>query len=409
MKKNNFNLTLIPILLTQVLAWAYALVYVPLAYMYDSFPGMDAQVMTIATAPGIAAMISCFLSAAISEKIGYKNTVIMGLVTIFSGAMLIRFFGTGNIVLAIIGSALTGFSGGMIPAANYAILGEIAPDNMRSKVIGWCDAATGVGTMLGNFLAGIFSANGNWARAFDFYFLAVPVLLLTIALYPSTAKLKELAPQQKSSSGVAAAVEPNFVPKGINTILILRFVTALFYMIPLLFRSSLIINEFQLGSSVAVGNISSLCGLVSAVVGSIFFILLNRFKGFTVSFGFALMGIASLIMAFDPNLIVVSIMCMLATFGMQVHVTGMGTVVSMGPKGKIRARYTSISLGLMFIGEFLAGYVCPLLSDIFSLPALPSVYMKISGVILVVIAVICVPFYRTAYEGCFPSKKTNEV
>lgn len=261
--------------------------------------------------------------------------------------------------------------------------------------------------MLGNFLAGLFSAGGNWARAFDFYFLAVPIFVLTILLYPSTAKLKELAPQHKTESG-AVTVEPNFVPKGINAILVLRFVTALFYMIPLLFRSSLIINEFQLGSSVAVGNISSLCGLVSAVVGSFFFVLLRRFKGFTVSFGFMLMGVAALVMAFVPNLIVVSIMSMLATFGMQVHVTGMGTAVSMGPKGKIRARYTSISLGLMFIGEFFAGYVCPLLSDIFSLPALPSVYMKISGIILIVIAFVCVPFYRTAYEGCFPSKKATE-
>ncbi|WP_367759588.1 MFS transporter [Ammoniphilus sp. 3BR4] len=86
-------------------------------------------------------------------------------------------------MLAIIGSSLTGFAAGSIPAVNYAILAEITPEKMRSKVCGWSDAMCTVGILVSSFFAVFWAADGNWTRAFDVYYISV--FSLFVVMFPT--------------------------------------------------------------------------------------------------------------------------------------------------------------------------------------------------------------------------------
>ena len=64
MGNSQFIKRLIPILLSTFVAWFYVAAYTPLGYIYNTYPGQDALVMSIATIPGVVAMIGGFVSAA---------------------------------------------------------------------------------------------------------------------------------------------------------------------------------------------------------------------------------------------------------------------------------------------------------------------------------------------------------
>ena len=57
MGNSQFIKRLIPILLSTFVAWFYVAAYTPLGYIYNTYPGQDALVMSIATIPGVVAMI----------------------------------------------------------------------------------------------------------------------------------------------------------------------------------------------------------------------------------------------------------------------------------------------------------------------------------------------------------------
>ena len=130
---------LIPILISNAVCWFYALSFVPLAYMYNEFPGQDTLVMSVATLPSLICMFAGLAAAPMMRKMDKKTVVIIGLILSAGGGLLVRFLGAGNLWVALIGSAITGIPAGLISAANYAALAEIAPEDMRDKVCGWGD------------------------------------------------------------------------------------------------------------------------------------------------------------------------------------------------------------------------------------------------------------------------------
>lgn len=56
---------------------------------------------------------------------------------------------------------------------------------MRDKVVGWSDAITSIGIIIPQFLSGILASDGNWARAFDYYFILIPIIVVLIMFFPS--------------------------------------------------------------------------------------------------------------------------------------------------------------------------------------------------------------------------------
>lgn len=141
--------------------------------------------MTMVTLPGIMAMFGGFFAAGLTRKIGRKSVGVGSLFIMLAGGLTVRFWGMKSLLVAVIGSAATGFSAGTIPSALYAAYGAITPSGMRDKVVGWSDAITSIGIIIPQFLSGILASDGNWARAFDYYFILIPIIVVLIMFFPS--------------------------------------------------------------------------------------------------------------------------------------------------------------------------------------------------------------------------------
>ena len=404
---------MIPILLASFPAWFYCMVYTPLGYLFNDFPGQDALVMLVASLPGIMAMVAAFSSSGLMMIMNKKTLVIISLLAMFAGGMLIRYFGSGNLIITIIGSAVTGFGAGSIPAANLAILAEISPEKMRDKVCGWSDSLCMAGILVVTLLGGFLAADGVWVRAFNVYYILIPIIIAVIIWYPTNKAAAVIAENVGAASVIkteesVAEKTPSSMPKSVYGLIIVKFISAFFYMGASYFLSDFIINEVQVGSSALVGTVFSIGSFVTILGSAFVFLWLKAFKSFSTVVSMLIMGIGMILLVVFPSPVTLVLFGgILLNMGMNTHHSAASTVATMAPKGKIVALATSLFVGATFVGEALPGYVLPWISNLLLGSATSSQNMIVGGVGCIVLGLISYVFYRVAYKIAFPKKQND--
>lgn len=169
--------------------------------------------------------------------------------------------------------------------------------------------------------------------------------------------------------------------------------------------SDLIINERALGDSIAIGSISTISSLVLALFAMVVFAMLKRFKGFTPCVQFAVIGVATLVVACvgSLDLMMIGVMSCVLSVGMSSHST-LATLITLESKGDAVGTATSLYTGATFVGEFLCGYVPPILAGIIFGTASPTNNMLVVGVALLILAVVSIPIGKGAYKLAFPDE-----
>lgn len=394
---------MIPIFASSFVAWFYCMIYTPLGLIYNTYPGQDALVMTIATLPGIIAMIGGFAAAALLIKMGSKSVVVLSLVLMIVGGMICRFLGTSGIHFAIIGSALTGFAAGGIPAANYSALASIVPASFKDKVFGWSDALCQAGLIAVGFLAGIFAAKGDWTHSFNVYYIAIVVLVIVLIAYPKNCNAEEAAAE--AETGVK---EKARIPGSVIGLIVIKFMTALFYMGLSLFISDLVINELQIGSAAVVGTITSLASVVATISAVIVFIWLKVFKKTSTMVAGVFLGVMMLIVSLSRSLPVIFACSLIMQIGMNTQHSSYGTVLANATKGKAVGVAAGIFSGATFIGEALGGYLNPWLANTIFKSTAASVCMRTSAIGMIIVAIISFFVFSKVYKLAFPDGKVKE-
>ncbi|MFB3162309.1 MFS transporter [Neobacillus sp. 179-J 1A1 HS] len=411
MKNKDFWVKLIPILLSSFTAWFYVMTYTPLAYMYNDFPGQENVVVLIAVLPGIIAMIGGFAVGGLVHVMSKKTVVVGSIVLSIVGGLIVRYTGDHSLTLAIIGSSLTGFAAGSIPAVNYAIMAEIAPKNMRDKVCGWSDAICTAGILVSTFLAGFLAADGNWTRAFDVYYILVPVLVLVFIFYPNTKSVPsetlEKAKATPDVENVKMNTENSF-PKILIGLVVIKFLSALFYMAMAFNVSPYIINELKMGSSALVGTATTFATIMTIIGSSLVFVWMRIFKGASTLVAALIIGVFSLFVVMFPTVPGIIISWMLLSVGMNSHHSSYGSVLAMAPKGRAVGIATGLFFGATFVGEALCAYVTPWMANLIFGTSLPSTNIKTGGILCIVIAFISYPFFKKTYKLAFPKASESE-
>jgi Na+/melibiose symporter-like transporter len=411
MENKGFWIKLIPILLSSLTAWFYVITYTPLAYMYNDFPGQENLVVLIVVLPGVIAMIGGFAVGGLVHVISKKTLVIGSIILSIIGGLIVRYTGEYSLTLAILGSSLTGFAAGSIPAVNYAILAEITPEKMRNKVCGWSDAMCTVGILVSSFLAGFLAADGNWTRAFDVYYILVPVLVLVFIFYPND---KSLASETLEKAKATLDVEnttintENFFPKIIIGLVVFKFLSALFYMAMALNVSPYIINELKIGSSALVGTATTFATIMTIIGSSLVFVWMKIFKGASTLVAALIIGVFSLFVVMFPTVPGIIISWMLLSFGMNSHHSSYGSVLTMAPKGRAVGLATGLFFGATFVGEALCAYVTPWMANLIFGSSLPSTNIKTGGILMIVFAFISYPFFKKTYKLAFPKASESK-
>jgi Na+/melibiose symporter-like transporter len=411
MENKGFWIKLIPILLSSLTAWFYVITYTPLAYMYNDFPGQENLVVLIVVLPGVIAMIGGFAVGGLVHVISKKTLVIGSIILSIVGGLVVRYTGEYSLTLAILGSSLTGFAAGSIPAVNYAILAEITPEKMRNKVCGWSDAMCTVGILVSSFLAGFLAADGNWTRAFEVYYILVPVLVLVFIFYPNDKSLaSETLEKAKATLDVENATinTENSFPKIIIGLVVFKFLSALFYMAMALNVSPYIINELKIGSSALVGTATTFATIMTIIGSSLVFVWMKIFKGASTLVAALIIGVFSLFVVMFPTVPGIIISWMLLSFGMNSHHSSYGSVLTMAPKGRAVGLATGLFFGATFVGEALCAYVTPWMANLIFGSSLPSTNIKTGGILMIVFAFISYPFFKKTYKLAFPKASESK-
>ncbi len=393
---------LIPIFAASFVGWFYCMIYTPLGMIYNTYPGQDALVMTIATLPGIIAMIGGFAAAALLVKLGNKTVVILSLGLMIAGGMICRFLGDNGIYFAIIGSAMTGFAAGGIPAANYSALAAVAPANLKDKVFGWSDALCQGGLIVAGFLAGLFASRGDWTKSFNLYYIAIVVLVLVIIAYPNNTNAAEA-----KAAAEEAPAEKTKIPGSIIGLIVIKFMTALFYMGLSLFISDLVINELAIGSAALVGSITSLASVVATISAVIVFAWLKFFKKTSTMVAGVFLGAMMLIVSLSKSMPVIFACALIMQIGMNTQHSSYGTVLANATKGKAVGVAAGIFSGATFIGEALGGYLNPWLANTIFKSTAASVCMRTSAIGMIIVAIISFFVFSKAYKVAFPDGKVK--
>ena len=110
------------------------------------------MVEMLTTIPSLFLMISVLTSSFIATKIGYKQTIMVGLGTVMI-AGLVPFF-TGNFTIILISRACLGFCVGLFNSLLVSMINYFYSSDKRSAMYGLQSAFEGVGGISITFIAG---------------------------------------------------------------------------------------------------------------------------------------------------------------------------------------------------------------------------------------------------------------
>ncbi len=321
------------------------------------------------------------------------------------------FLGRTSIWAAIVLSGLSGFAAGSIPAANFAALTEIAPENLRDKVVGWSDAVCSLGLVFGIFTCGLLASDGVWTRGYGVYFAVIPVLVLVLLFYPKDTK--GVAPANEVQSAAVDAADTvavkSVLPGCIIALLVVKVFAGFFYASFGVFSSDYIINELQMGSSVLVGTVNTVTQVVNVAASAAVFLWIRCFKGFSSAVAQIMIGICLVVLVMVGATTSGILICAAVMFvGIMSSHSSFSTIMATAPKGKAVGTVSGLFMSATFLGESLCGYVAPFFADLFLGSSSAGNCMKISGIMSIIVGVVSLPFFARAYKLAFPRKSYTE-
>lgn len=168
--------------------------------------------------------------------------------------------------------------------------------------------------------------------------------------------------------------------------------------------SEYFINERDINSSL-VGMGASIANFF-AIFGTAFvFIWLRKLKRFSLMMALVLCSIAGIASLTLPSVYANMFGWILAGMGTLIFSSAVNTLVVLGFKGKMAETISSLCIVAMFAGEFLAGYVSPLLSNLIFGGVSASANIQVTTVGCIVIGISSVPFCKIAYKHLYASEK----
>ena len=151
--------------------------------MSKAFPNVPlSTVELLTTISSMFLMISVLTSSFIARKIGYKQTILLGIIIVAIFGTLPAF--THSFWLIMISRALLGYGIGLFNSLLVTMISYFYHGEIRTSLFGMQSAFEGLGGIFITFVAGQL-LKINWQAPFYAYLLAVPVILLFFIFVPN--------------------------------------------------------------------------------------------------------------------------------------------------------------------------------------------------------------------------------
>ena len=257
--------------------------------MKEAFPQIPlSMVEMITTIPSLFLMISVLTSGFIAKKIGYKQTIMLGLGIVAISGIIPVFI--GNFYLVLFSRAALGFGIGLFNSLLIGLISYFFDGNERTTIIGYHEALGGLGGMLITYIAGHLM-HVNWQAPFISYAIAIPVFFIFWKVIPKV-KTEDILHKNTKQVVVNDGKEGNF--SIVFVFMILIVIGATLNMTMGIKVSSLIVEQGY-GSASDASTVIMLLSLGAMISGFLFGKMYNIFKNYIMSVGFTITALAMFI------------------------------------------------------------------------------------------------------------------
>lgn len=257
--------------------------------MKEAFPQIPlSMVEMITTIPSLFLMISVLTSGFIAKKIGYKQTIMLGLGIVAIAGIIPVFI--GNFYLVLFSRAALGFGIGLFNSLLIGLISYFFDGNERTTLIGYHEALGGLGGMLITYIAGQLM-HVNWQAPFISYAIAIPVFFIFWKVIPKV-KTEDILHKNTKQVVVNDGKEGKF--SIVFVFMILIVIGATLNMTMGIKVSSLIVEQGY-GSASDASTVIMLLSLGAMISGFLFGKMYKIFKNYIMSVGFTITALAMFI------------------------------------------------------------------------------------------------------------------
>ena len=290
--------------------------------MKEAFPQIPlSMVEMITTIPSLFLMISVLTSGFIAKKIGYKQTIMLGLGIVAIAGIIPVFI--GNFYLVLFSRAALGFGIGLFNSLLIGLISYFFDGNERTTLIGYHEALGGLGGMLITYIAGQLM-HVNWQAPFISYAIAIPVFFNFWKVIPKV-KTEDILHKNTKQVVVNDDKEGNF--SIVFVFMILIVIGATLNMTMGIKVSSLIVEQGY-GSASDASTVIMLLSLGAMISGFLFGKMYKIFKNYIMSVGFTITALAMFIIGISNTSWMTVLGGFLVGFGFRVMMPCLTNIVN---------------------------------------------------------------------------------
>lgn len=290
--------------------------------MKEAFPQIPlSMIEMITTIPSLFLMISVLTSGFIAKKIGYKQTIMLGLGIVAISGIIPVFI--GNFYLVLFSRAALGFGIGLFNSLLIGLISYFFDGNERTTIIGYHEALGGLGGMLITYIAGQLIHVG-WQAPFISYAIAIPVFFIFWKVIPKV-KTEDILHKNAKQVVVSEGKEGKF--SIVFVFMVLIVIGATLNMTMGIKVSSLIVEQGY-GSASDASTVIMLLSLGAMISGFLFGKMYNIFKNYIMSVGFMITALAMFIIGISNTSWMTVLGGFLVGFGFRVMMPCLTNIVN---------------------------------------------------------------------------------
>lgn len=307
------------------------------------------MVEMITTIPSLFLMFSVLTSSFIAKKLGYKQTIMLGIAVVSISGIIPVFI--GNFYIILLSRATLGFGIGLFNSLLIALISYFYDGNEKVSLIGYHEALGGLGGMLITYIAGQL-INVNWQAPFIAYAIAIPVFFLFWKIVPKVETKVILEKSEKSMQVINDKKNGHF--SIVFVFMILIIIGATLNMTMGIKVPSLIVEEGY-GNASDGSTVIMFLSLGAMLSGFLFGKVYKVLKNYILSISFIITAIAMIIIGFSNEIYTTILGGFLVGFGFRVMMPCLTSIVN-GTNLKNPTLATSLLLVAYNLGSAFAPY-----------------------------------------------------
>ncbi|GEO65180.1 MFS transporter [Companilactobacillus nantensis] len=357
--------------------------------MSKTFIGQSASAIeTISTIPNLGIIAGIFISSILTNLMGQKKTVMLGLSIALVFGITPVF--VANYYIVLISRLLLGFGIGLFNSLAISMISDFYEGDELSTMMGFQNAVNSLGSSVLSFLVGYLITFG-WHATFWIYAISLPILIIFGMVIPNVkTEVKETTKASKHQS----------INVPIMIISILTFFIYVFFMVVTVKLADLLTYK-NIGTASQAATILGGFTMVSMLVGLVYGLIHKFLKNSTLPLGFLVMTIGFLILANANTLTWVTLGVIIIGLGFAVVIPYIYTMINTVAPAGSKNLASSIMLIFTNIGVFLSPTLINYLSGFLG-NSQPDTNMKVCSVgfaILFVVSTIVLIYQKVSQGG----------